>query len=196
MINGWLFCFQEKMINWSFNHYLFFMKTPIRLTGTVAAAILLIVLGCNKEQVRPNPAKIKKDKHSEVTTKTLHCSPWRDVYGCTEAAADLNEVGLCNTSSCTGTQVVTHINNIVVHETGNSNPMYLSDWDPILIADQNVIWNQAVSEAVFMTPSGYTLASIHNFRIQVVSVGMLLTNIMRYDITYRKCTGGGPGGGS
>ncbi len=172
------------------------MNTRIRkTTGMVAvtAALFLSISSCEKETVKP-VVKPHKNPASTNTTKTLHCAPWRDVYGCTEAAADLNDVGFCNTSACSGSQITYNINNMTVHETGNSNPMYLSDWDPITIADQNVIWNQAVSEATSMTPTGYSLASIHNFRIQVVSVGMLLTNIMKYDITYKKCTGGGGGG--
>lgn len=172
------------------------MNTRIRkVTGMVAVAgvLFLSISSCEKEQVQP----VKPHKNpgsTNNTTKTLHCAPWRDVYGCTEAAADLNDVGFCNTSACSGTQVTQNINNITVHQTGSSTPMYLSDWDPITIADQNVIWNQAVSDATFMTPAGYSLASIHNFRIQVVTVGMFLTNIMKYDITYKKCTGGGGGG--
>lgn len=175
------------------------MNTPIsRLTGmvTIAAGLFLSISSCEKESIKPvvKTTKPQKNPGNTSAVKTLHCAPWRDVYGCTEAAADLNDVGFCNTSSCSGTQTTQNINNITVHETGNSNPMYLSDWDPITIAEQNVIWNQAVSDATFMAPSGFTLASIHNFRIQVVSVGMLLTNIMKYDITYKKCTGGGGSG--
>lgn len=175
------------------------MNSPIsRLTGmvTIVLALFLSISSCEKESIKPVvKTKLQKKSDNVNAVKTLHCAPWRDVYGCTEATADLNDVGFCNTSACSGSQTTMNINNMTVHETGDSNPMYLSDWDPITIAEQNVIWNQAVSEATAMVPpGGYTLAGIHNFRIQVVSIGMLLTNIMKYDITYKKCTGGGGSG--
>lgn len=167
------------------------MKTPIKQTVILTAgAIFLIVLGCNKDQIEP----VKPHKISEETdhTKTLHCSPWRDVEGGNAAASDLNEVGLCNTSSCSGSQTYSYSNNKVIYN--GANPIYVPEFDTIPIADQNTLWSHALSQAIASAPSGYSVASLHNFRIEWVTVGMLYTTVMKFDITYRHCTGGGGGG--
>ncbi|TSJ45419.1 hypothetical protein [Fluviicola chungangensis] len=168
------------------------MKTPIKQAVVLTAgAIFLIALGCNKDRIEP----VKPHKISEETnnTKTLHCSPWRDVDGIT-AASDLNEVGLCNTSSCSGSETYSYKTDKIIKNGGT--PIYVPEFDTVSIADQNTLWSNALSQAISIAPSGYSVASLHNFRVEWTAVGMLYTTVMKFDIVYRHCTSGGGGGGS
>lgn len=166
------------------------MKTSVKQVVVLTTfASFLIVLGCNKDQIKP----VKPHKISEETdqTKTLHCSPWRDVVGGAAAASDLNEIGLCNTSSCSGSQIFSNSYDKVIKN--GSTPIYVPELDTIPIADQNTLWSHALSQAIASAPSGYSVASLHNFRLEWMTVGMLYTTGMIYDITYKHCTGGGGG---
>ncbi|WP_300665621.1 hypothetical protein [Fluviicola sp.] len=156
------------------------------------AIISIGLSSCKKEQITPEPSK-KTVQTSD--TKGLHCAPWRDAADADAAAIDLNAVGICNTSLCSGgTTTYSYSNNMIVRD-GSGAIVYFLAFTPVTIADQNAIWSNAVSQAITNTPVGFSLSSIHNFRTEVAS-GPFLVYRMRFDITYIKCTGGGGGGES
>lgn len=158
----------------------------------VSAIIGLSLFSCKKEQITPEASQ-KTAKSSGSDTKSLHCTPWRTAADPDAAAIDLNAVGVCNTSTCSsGTPTYFYINNKIVKDSSGST-WYFLPLSTVSIADQNAIWSDAVNQAIASTPTGYSLSSIHNFRTEAVG-GPLLMYLMRFDVTYIRCTGGGGGG--
>lgn len=146
---------------------------------------------CKKEQVTPADS-VKPNQNTENFAKSLHCSPWEDVADAVAAAVDLNQVGVCNTSACSsGTTTYFYINNKIVKDSSGATWHFLP-FSTVTIADQNAIWSDAVTQAIAATPTGFSLSSIHNFRT-ASGGGPIITYIMKFDITYIKCTGGGGG---
>ncbi len=158
------------------------------------AIISVAVTSCKKEQLTPVDP-VKPNQSTGNSAKSLHCTPWEDVADAAAAAVDLNQVGLCNTSACSiGTTTYFYINNKVVRNSSGTT-WYFLPFSTVAIADQNAIWSDAVTQAIAATPTGFSLSSIHNFRT-ASGGGPLITYIMKFDITYIKCTGGGGGGES
>ncbi len=156
----------------------------------LSVIISLSFLSCKKEQIAPGTSS-KAVKISTSETKGLHCSAWRDAADPDAAVIDLNAIGVCNTSMCSGGATFSYLNNMYVRD-GAGAVVYFPALMPVTIADQNTIWGNAVSQAVANTPTGYTLSSIGNFRTEVAGT-MFVSYRMRFDITYMQCSGGGGG---
>jgi hypothetical protein len=158
------------------------------------AIISIGLSSCKKEQVTPADL-VKPNQNTANSAKSLHCSPWEDVADAAAAAVDLNQVGVCNTSVCSsGTPTYFNLNNKIVKNASGAT-VYFLHLATVTIADQNAIWSNAVTQAIAATPTGYSLSNIHNFRTEAAG-GPILMYLMRFDITYIKCTGGGGGGES
>lgn len=163
------------------------MKKIIFLSLIISAGFL----SCKKEPITPANSG-KPRKNTESVSKGLHCTPWRDAADVDAAVADLNTIGICNTSLCSGaTTAYSYSNNLIVRDVAGSI-VYLPALTMLTIADQNAIWSNCVSQAITNTPTGYNLSSISNFRTEVAG-GPFLVYRIRFDVTYIKCAGGGGG---
>lgn len=60
------------------------------------------------------------------------------------------------------------------------------------VADVNDAATDLNEIGVCNTPTGYTLSGFHNFRAES-SGGPMLIDLLKFDITYIRCTGGGGG---
>lgn len=160
----------------------------------LSAIISIGFFSCKKEQITStSKGSFKSDK--ATNEKALHCVPWRDVADATAAAADLNALVTCNTSTCSnGVETsMTLVNKVIANSAGTA-PYYFSFLSGgVDIATQNYLWSNALSQAIALTPTGYTLSSIYNFRAVVVSQSGFNNIVIKFDIYYIKCASGGGG---
>jgi hypothetical protein len=150
------------------------------------ASLLALPLfwGCQKETTPSTPVKPTAE-----TTKTLHCTPYRDVYGYTALCSELNSFSVCNSTNCTGSSVTTSSTNTHLQDPGGTD--YLVSVDGLVTAtQQSEIMSQASSWATANLPSGYFVSAIS---YQPTSPGLTNGVNLTIVVTYRQCTGGGGG---
>jgi hypothetical protein len=155
----------------------------------IVASLLLMPLfwGCQKETLLSKPVKAP----AAETAKTLHCSPWREVYGYNALISELNAFAVCNTTACSGNSVTSSATSGVLNDP-NGDPYLFSGDEEITIAKQSEIMGQAsIWAAAYMPAGGYFVSGI----TYQVPPGEYLSNAVGIGIivTYRKCTGGGGG---
>lgn len=163
------------------------MKKIIFLSLIISAGFL----SCKKEPIAPANSG-KPQKNTENVSKGLHCTPWRDVADIDAVVADLNTIGVCNTSLCSGATTAYSYSPSLIVRDGSGAIVYFLPLTLVTIADQNAIWSNAVSQAITNTPTGFSLSSISNFRTELVG-GLFDVYRIRFDVTYIKCAGGGGG---
>jgi hypothetical protein len=146
-----------------------------------------LFFACKKD---PNPTKPVKPNATE-TSKTLHCYPWRDVYGYTSLCNELNVFAICGLSDCSGGSVTTPLTNNSLADT-NGDPYLFSSDEQITISRQNEIRSQAAIWAAANTPTGGYFVSGITYQIPPGAWTTSATGL-GITVTYRKCTGGGGG---
>lgn len=117
----------------------------------IVASLLLMPLfwGCQKEKLLSKPVKAP----AAETTKTLHCSPWREVYGYNALLSELNAFSICNTTACTGNSVTSSATSGVLNDP-NGDPYQFSEDGEITTAIQSEIMSQASIWAAAYMPAG------------------------------------------
>ena len=158
---------------------------PLFMKQLFIVALLATPLfwSCEKQAPCSKPVK------SSASTKVLHCSPWRDVYGVSALCTELNGFENCNTSACTGSSVVTSLSNTSLDDPSGND--YLVSLDQLVTAsEQSQMMSQASIWANAHVPAGYFVSAISFQPSPGLSSGTQIT----ITVTYRKCTGGGGGG--
>jgi hypothetical protein len=157
------------------------------LLATLLATPLFFA--CEKESVLSKPEKTSVTENA----KTLHCSPWREVYGYSALISELNTFSVCNTTACTGNSVTSTATSGVLNDP-NGNPYMVSYDDEITTTTQSEIMSQASIWAAAYLPAGGYFVSTITYQVPPGEyVGLFGIGII---VTYRKCTSGGGGGHS